>query len=163
MSEKDINKFAKGSYIFPSKYGALNLFILADNEEIIITNADYLNYVYDNHYKKEYSNYREFLSKVLNEEIKIKKKSFERIPYKSFKINNIIEKEYKQLSFNDFFRRYSGNYISKENSNYLKIEKGTSLDEIRTISYYLYINGYQIIKGDNFPRYFVYKRDKLMN
>lgn len=163
ISEIDINKFAKGSYIVPSKYGALNFFLLADNGEVIITNADYLNYVYNKHYQKEYSSYREFLSKVLNEEIKIRKKTFERIPYKSFKINSIVEKEYKQLSFNDFFNKYTVNDMSKENSNYLKIEENTSLDEIRTISYYFYLNGYQIIKGDNFPRYFVYKRDKLMN
>lgn len=162
ISEENINKFSKGSYITPSKYGNLNLFVLTDDEEIIITNADYLNYVYDNHYKNKFTTYAEFLSEVLNEKMKIEKSAFQRIPYESFKIHSIVEKEYRQLRFNDFFNKYAKNYRPNEDSHYLNIKENPSLSKIRTISYYFYLNGYQTIRGDDFPRYSVFKRDKLM-
>lgn len=163
ISEKDINKFAKGSYVVPSKYGALDLFILSDNKEIIISNADYLNYVYEKKYRKEYATFRDFLSHVLNQKNEIKKSAFERIPYKSFKINANIEEEYQKLSFTDFFNKFAKYEISHENNNYLNIQENASSDEIKTISYYFYLNGYQIVKGDSFPRYYIYDREKLMN
>jgi hypothetical protein len=163
ISEKDINKFAKGSYLTPSKYGTLDLFILADNKEIIISNADYLKYVYDKNYQKEYTSYKDFLAEVLNQQNEIKKSVFERIPHKSFKIDNKIKGEYQKLNFNNFFNKHAKYDISSEKSNYLDIQENTSSDQIKTISYYFYLNGYQIVKGDNFPRYYIYKREKLMN
>lgn len=163
ISEKDINKFAKGSYVIPSKYGTLDLFILVDNKEIIISNADYLNYVYDKNYQKQYTTYKDFLSEVLNQKNKIKKSAFETIPHKSFKINDNIKEEYQKLSFHDFFNKHAQYDISSESPNYLDIQENASSDEIKTVSYYFYLNGYQVVKGDNFPKYFIYDREKLMN
>jgi hypothetical protein len=163
ISENDIIKFAKGNYMAPSKYGALELYVLTVNDEIIISNADYLNFVYVNHYKNAYICYKDFLSELLNQKIKINKSEFERIPYKSFRINERIKKEYEKLNFKDFFNKHAKYIISFEKSNYLNINRNASSDEIKTILYYFYLNGYQIIRGDSFPRYYIYSRNKLMN
>ncbi|MCC9070169.1 hypothetical protein LNQ49_00930 [Flavobacterium sp. F-65] len=104
ISDSNISKLSEGSYEIPSRYGTLNLFVLSDNDEIIVTNADYLNYVYVNHYKDEFKNYNIFLSNVLNEKKRVKKSFFNKIPYKSFKINKELEMEYGQLNFDAFFK-----------------------------------------------------------
>jgi hypothetical protein len=161
IKDNELNKLSDGNYLIPSKNGGLDLYVLSENEEIIITNADYLNFVYDKQYKIKYKNFKEFLSDALNHKIIIKAKCFERIPYKHFSVNKFLEVQYNELGFNNFFERYTKNTSDKD-SFILNLKIDNSLDEIETISYYFYLNGYQVIIDDHIPKYFVFKRDKVL-
>jgi hypothetical protein len=162
ISNEIVNKLSEGSYKMPSRFGDLDLFVLSSNQQIIITNADYLNYVYNYHYKSIFKSYSEFLSDVLNQNIQLNTTVFDNIPYKIFKLNKTIENEYKEQTFDFFFKKYSEKEDSERDSYILKISKGTSPNEIMTISYYFYLNGYQIVRNDYLPKYLVIKREKIM-
>ncbi|WP_281323315.1 hypothetical protein [Flavobacterium aestivum] len=162
ISNEVINKLSEGSYKIPSKFGNLDLFVLSKNQQIIITNADYLNYVYNYHYKSIFKSYNEFLSDVLNHNIQLNTTVFDNIPYKIFKLSKTIENEYKDQTFETFFKKYSKKEDFEKGSYILNISKETSPNEIMTISYYFYLNGYQVVRNDYLPKYLVIKREEIM-
>lgn len=162
VSNDIINKLSDGNYKRPSINGTLNLFVLSDNQDVIVTNTDYLNYVYDSHYKNKFKNYSEFLTFFLNHKEILSKNDFDSIPYKSFKLNKTIGKQYHELKFKEFFKKHVKKNNSKEDSYTLNVSKDMSYDEIMTISYYLYLNGYQTMRNDYFPNYIVIKIDKII-
>lgn len=163
MSDDAVNKLSSGSYKVPSPYGRLDLFVMSDNQDIIVTNTDYLRYVYDYHFVIKFKTYNEFLSKTLNHEITLDKKVFDSIPYESFKISKMIEKQYKDLKFETFFKKYVVKSKYRKDTFVLSDALKIPHDEILTISYYLYLHGYQTKFTDYSPQYVVTKRDKIMS
>lgn len=160
MKEEYIYKLSNGNYRNPSKYGGVSLYILSDEGDIVQTNSDHLNYVYVNHYLKIYKTYKEFLINVLNNNNKIPKKEFGNISFKSFKIDNEIKKKYQNQSFNNFINEFTVNLNFSKDKFELKSEN-KSYQEIMTISYYFYINGYQVQVNDYHAKYIVVKRDDI--
>jgi len=162
ISDDNISKLSEGNYRIPSVFGNLDLYVLLDNNIIIVTNADYLNYVYEKHYMNKFKSYNDFLSRTLNQKFKLNKRVFDNIPFKIFKINEAIEKEYNETAFEDFFKKYSKKDKSRMHYYILNLPKETTNDEVMTISYYFYLNGYQIMRNDYFPKYIIHKRDEIM-
>jgi len=160
MSNEDVSKLSDGSYKIPSHYGMVELFVLSDNQDIIMTNTDYLRYVYDHHFLTKFKTYYEFLSKTLNHKIKLDHKNFDGIPYESFKISERIEKQYRNLKLKGFLKKY---ITRKHDTSILSISTQMPYNEILTISYYLYLNGYQTKFSDHSPQYVVMERDRIMN
>lgn len=158
IKEEHINKLSEGNYEMPSKYGGLSLFILSNDGDIIITNSDHLNYVYEKHYLHNNNTYKDFLIKVLNRNNKVDKKEFDNISFKSFKIDSVIKKEYQESSLDSFIKKYT--LKSKISKNVLELNnKSKNYQELMTIAYYLYINGYQVQEDDYSAKYRVIKRD----
>jgi hypothetical protein len=160
IKEEHINKLSEGSYEMPSKYGGLSLFILSNDGDIIITNSDHLNYVYEKHYLDKNNTYKDFLIKVLNKNSKVDKKEFDNIPFKSFKIDSVIKKEYQESSFDSFVKKYT--LKSKISKKALELNNNSkSYQELMTIAYYFYINGYQVQENDYSAKYRLIKRDEV--
>lgn len=160
IKEKHIDNLSEGTYKMPSKYGGLTLFVLSDDGDIIVTNSDYLNYVYEKHYLHRNNTYKDFLIKVLNNKNKIKKEEFDNIPFRSFKIDTTVEKKYQEHSFDNFIEEYT--IKSKSTKERMELNsKNKSYQEIMTIAYYFYINGYQVLENDYSAKYSIVKRDRI--
>lgn len=160
IKEKYVNELAKGTYKMPSKFGGLTLFILSNDGDIIVTNSDYLNYVYEKHYLHINNTFKDFLMKVLNNKNRIDKKELDNIPFKSFKIDTTIKKKYTEYSFDSFIKEYtlkSGFYKDRIELN----SKNRNYEEIMTIAYFFYINGYQLQEDDYSAKYNFVKRDQI--
>jgi hypothetical protein len=157
FNQEMIKELSAGNYNFPSKFGSITLYALSDKNEIIETNADYLNYVFHKHYLNYFKNYSSFLTKVLNEKMIISKSNFDNVPYKSFKIDSLIETKYKTESFKDFFNEY----VKKKKNRLIMKVQNLNNNEVMSISYLLFINGYQVQIVDIRAEYYVESRDEL--
>ncbi|URC11850.1 hypothetical protein [Flavobacterium sp. B183] len=153
----DIDKLSKAKYEMPSVYGQTNLFILVKNQEIIKTNADFLNYLYELKFKKSFGSFRDFLDAVLNHKIEITKEDFKNIYYEFFVLSKSIKKEYEQ-GFGSFYLKYTKDFNQKKILNITKLSK----DDFFTIQYYFYLNGYQIQEDNYNGYYYLISRDILL-
>jgi hypothetical protein len=156
FNEEILKKLSDGNCKFPSKYGSVSLFVLSENEEIIETNSDYLKYVYENHYVKEYSSFYLFLDKVLNEKIKIPKINFNKTFFLTFKVDKRIYNKFLKNGFNSFYKEYVVQSKQKVDNYELNI-KNKSFIELKTIIYLLYLNGYSVNVDDYIGKYYVCK------
>ncbi|MCD0469533.1 hypothetical protein [Flavobacterium sp. JAS] len=121
----------------------LALFIKTDSNEILLTSSDYLLDIYKQSYSNAFQSFKSFLNAVLNDGlIIIEKKVFKHVNYpKRFKLNSKIEKEYSDLGFDKFLKKYSKETDSKK----LAINRANIKDgEYLTITYILFKNRYDI-------------------
>ncbi|WP_395066824.1 hypothetical protein [Flavobacterium sp.] len=160
INEKFVEKLEVSSYKTPSKYGELNLFILSSENDFIITNANYLNYVYKKYYVNSFKNFHSFLSEVLNQRTRLDKKKFDNIPFKIFKIDYPIKKEYEDNTFKYFFSKYTTQSKFEKGKLLLKQDIG-NFNKTMSVCYFLYLNGYQIEFDDNIGIYYVIKRESI--
>lgn len=156
ITEDVAEKLSMATYKKPSVYGQEKLFVLTNSNQVILTNADSLNYLYQLHYKKSYKYFKNFLLDVLNQKIKISKNDFEGIPYKVFIINKKIEKVY-QTGFNNIYNQYTKKLKPESKRIILQTEKLNN-EEFLTIQYYFYLNGYQVQEDDYSGFYYVIER-----
>ncbi|MBO9584400.1 MAG: hypothetical protein J7574_09605 [Flavobacterium sp.] len=154
-----LDKLSKAKYEMPSIYGQESLFVSVKNFEIIKTNADFLNYLYELKFKKAYKSFKEFLDAVLNHKIEIDKNDFKNVYYEVFILSDKITKEYEK-GFNIFYTKYTEELNLKNKKIVLKKTK-LNKDEFLTIQYYFYLNGYQIQEDDYNGFYYVVDRETL--
>jgi len=126
----------------PSMYTSFKLYFLTNNREVCLTNNNELSFLYEQYYSNEFSSLNAFLDAVLNHEFVLDKKRFKKPFYiDSFKLNPMTEKEYSNLGFDNFLKKYSKETASKRLAlNRAIIKEG----EQSTIEYILFKNGYDI-------------------
>jgi len=159
INDDVIDKLSKAKYEMPSVYGQESLFVSIGNSEIIKTNADFLNYLYELKFKKLYKSFKEFLDAVLNHKIKINKNDFKNVYYEVFILSGNIIKEYEK-GFDIFYTRYTKELNLKSKKIVLKKTK-LNRNDFLTIQYFFYLNGYQILEDDYNGYYYVVDRKTL--
>lgn len=162
FSEEMIEKLAdfgnrEDGIVVPSPYSFLDLYIRLNENEIFITNQEYLYHSYNRYYSTKYKSFKEFLETVLNKDYVFDKSNPKIMLAKYFKLNQKIEKEYTQLGFEKFLKKYSEPSYKKGE---LELKKAIiESDEYLTISYLLYLNRYDISFDDIHVRYSIIKRE----
>ncbi len=125
--------------LLPSQYLTLDLYILTSDKQICRTNNHDLFLFFKKYYFKKYKSFDSFLNDVLNENlILIRNPNY----WYNFKLNRKIEKEYFDLGFDKFLKKYSKQSIRKDRFELNRSDLKT--DEYFTIKYLLYINKYDI-------------------
>ncbi len=122
----------------------LDLYVLTTNGEVHRSKNNELLYFYNEYYSNEFKSFEEFLNIVLNQEFILEKRLFRNPSYlESFKLNPEIEKEYSDLGFNEFLKKYSKK-TNKKNAEFELNKSIIKQDEYLTIVYFLYKNRYDI-------------------
>lgn len=153
FDENAIEFLSEGNYKSTSIYGYISLFVLTDNNEIIETNSAYLRYVFEHYYTKSFANFNSFLIAVLNKKIQIPKINFKKIPHTTFQIDKSIETKYNNSNFDSFFNKF----VEQKKLKVLNLNE----NEIRSVSYFLYINGYHVKIDDARGEYNVIERKNI--
>ena len=125
----------------PSANAFLDLYLKTGGDSICITNPDALYWEYKKNYSAEYSDYNSFLLNILNPDNSLKYKPFHET--ECFILRDEIKKVYHESSFNNFLMQY----CESEKSNQQYVFRNFVLKDyglIQNISYYLYLNKYQV-------------------
>ena len=138
-----IGKLANYNYEekMPSANAFLDLYLKAGGDSICITNPDALYWEYKKNYAAEYRDYNSFLLNILNPENNLKYKPL--YETECFILREEIKKIYHENSFNNFLMKYCE--LKKSNQQYVFrnfVLKDYGL--IQNISYYLYLNKFQV-------------------
>lgn len=162
FSEEMIEKLAfrddrKDAPVTINKYSIIDLYIRTNEDEIFVTNGEFLYQSYKLYYQKKYKTFKEFLEIVLTEDYVFDESSQKMILSQNFKLNSKIEKQYDSLGFDEFLKKYSRpSFSEKEDElNNLIIKP----EEFFTISYILYLNRYDLRLNDIQGRYFILERE----
>ena len=126
----------------PPSITFLDIYIRTNDNEILLSSSGELYFFYKEYYSKKFESYDDFLDTVLNQDFVLDKRLLKKPTYlKSFKLNSNTEKEYTDLGFNSFLRKYSKETVSKRLVLNRKI---INEGEYSTIVYILFKNGYDI-------------------
>lgn len=146
FSEEMIEKLAirdnakDGFYVF-IPYGFSDVYLMTNQNKIFMTTDNFLYASYKLYYSKKYKSYKLFLENFLDENFVFDENS-QLFIEKKFKLNPKIEKEYSDLGFDKFLKRYSKQSYKKDE---LELNKsGLKIDEYFTIKYLLYVNKYDV-------------------
>lgn len=143
----------------PPYYLGLDLFVLTKNNEIHQTNNNELMLFYKKYYSKKFKSFNQFLDASLNNNFVFDKKLFKEKSYylKSFKLNSKIEKEYYNLGFDKFLKKYSKPSSRKYEPELNKSDLKT--DEYLTITYLLFRNRYDVSSDCYIGKDYIRKRE----
>ena len=140
--------------LLPSEYLRLDLYILTNDKEICRTNNHDLFIYYRKNYFKKFTSFDFFLDGVLNKEFLLDENSKS---FYSFKLNQKIQKEYSDLRFDRFLKKYSKQSYRKDELELYK--SGLKTDEYFTIKYLLYINKYDVSSDCQIGKDYIRKRE----
>lgn len=140
--------------LLPSEYLRLDLYILTNDKEICRTNNHYLFIYYRKNYFKKFTSFDFFLDEVLNKEFLLDENSKS---FYSFKLNQKIQKEYSDLGFDRFLKKYSKQSYRKDELELYT--SGLKTDEYFTIKYLLYINKYDVSSDCQMGKDYIRKRE----
>ena len=120
----------------------IDLYVKHSDKEILLSSIGELLFLYKNHYYLEFDSFEKFLNDVLNHDFVLDKKAHKKETYlESFKINSNIEKEFSNIGFERFLKKYSKETASKRIALKREIIKE---GENATIAYFLFKNGYDL-------------------
>lgn len=163
FSEEMIEKLAihdddeKDGIMTINNYSFINVYIKTNEDEIFVTNGEFLYQSYKLYYQKKYKTFKEFLEVILDKDYVFDASNEKIILLQNFKLNSKIYKEFNSLGLEKFLKKYS-----KASSTKGIIELNNSIietDEYSTIQYLLYLNRYDISFDDPHVRYSVIKRE----
>ncbi|WP_281309526.1 hypothetical protein [Flavobacterium flavigenum] len=134
-----------------------DVYLLTNNDEVVILNENELFFFYKKDYYTKFKSFKEFLNAVLNNGFVVEKKMFKHPNYpRRFKLNSKIKKEYSDLGFHEFLKKYS-----KLSSRKVALELNKSIiksEEYLTITYLLYKNKYDMSRDCYLGKDYVEKR-----
>ena len=156
FSEAMIEKLNIDTNEIPSQYG-IDLYLKTDDNRIFLTTNNYLFRIYQKHYKKEFPTFKAFLNETLNNDYNLNKPEIKNLIYDSFKLNIKVNKEYTELGFEAFFRKYTSEF---NNGNTKLNTSLISEEEYLTVAYLFYINKFDISRDDYIGIDYVVRRDK---
>ncbi|WP_210151430.1 hypothetical protein [Chryseobacterium scophthalmum] len=134
---------AKNNYIAPISFNIL--FVKLDNGQYLRTNGQELYEIYTSNYKANYTDFYDFLNKVLNQKVTIKSRP---IDSDGFKLNsNISEKSIAEIT-----QTYS---IKNDNGVYIITTKPR--EDLNSILYCFFKKGYKI-NFDDYSGIFIIKK-----
>ncbi len=146
-------KFKTGQHV-KVRYIHMPVFVRFNDTSFVKTNSDEIYYIYETSYKASFDRYNAFLYEVINNGFKLNKNDFDE---KTFSLNNVINKKFKQTETKDFLNYYSIK-DSSEDKPYLN-KKIKTENEYLTISYLLFTKGYYLGSDDLRGRSYVYRFD----
>lgn len=152
-----MQEFERGQ-LLPSIYLGLDLYGLTNNKEIYETNNHELFFLYQECYFNKFGSFEDFLNAVLNKDFVLDKKLFKKRMYlRSFKLNPAVERQYNNLSFDKFLKKYSKPSIRKDE---LELNKSAiQSGEYLTIKYYLFLNKYDVSVDCYIGKDYIQKRE----
>jgi len=135
-----------------------NAFLLTNNDEVVFLNENELFFFYKEDYSKKIKSFKEFLNAVLNDGFVLDQKLFKNPRHpKRFKLDQKIEKEYSDLGFNKFLKKYSK---PSKRKNEIELNKSNlKTNEYLTIVYLLFINRYDVSKDCYLGIDYIIKRE----
>lgn len=162
FSEEMIEKLArqgdsKEGFPPPTQYNSLDLYIRTYNDEFFVTSSSYLYESYKRYYINDFKSFKDFLKIILDKDYVFDQSNPKIMLARYFKLNQKIQKEYSDLGFGKFLKKYS-EQSNKEN----QIELRKSIiqsEEYSTICYLLYLNRYDISFDDIHVKYSIIKRE----
>ncbi|WP_276379168.1 hypothetical protein [Flavobacterium sp. H4147] len=135
-----------------------DIYLQTNSNEIFLTNSNELFFLYKKYYSKQFKSFKSFLNEVLNNEFVFDNKLFKNPKYpRRFKINCKIEKEYSNLGFDRFLKKYSK--VSSRKGKLELNKANLKNDEYLTIAYFLYKNRYDISQDCYIGKDYIYKRE----
>lgn len=162
LNEEMIKKEkSKDDLISPVLYSHLPVFGLTENKFIICTKTDYLYHIYINFYKKDFIDFKDFLSNFLNHKLIIPKEKFYSKDSFFFDIDKNIEEDYNNKNFEEFYKKYCTIGNNKIYINTINYKRGINKNELFSIIYYLSINNYYIESDDYMGFYYVKNWNKI--
>lgn len=135
-----------------------DVYLLTNNDEVVLLNENELFFFYKRDYSTKFGSFKEFLNAVLNDGFVIEKKMFKHPNYpRRFKLNTKIKKEYSDLGFHEFLKKYS-KLLSRKGD--LELNKSIiKSEEYLTIAYLLYKNKYDISTDCYIGKDYIIKRE----
>jgi hypothetical protein len=126
----------------PPSVTFLDIYIRTNDNEILLSSGAELFFFYKEYYSKKFDSYEDFLDTVLNQDFVLDKRLLKKPTYlESFKLNSNTEKEYADLGFSSFLKKYSKKLLSKR----IILNRAIIKDgEYSTIAYILFVNGYDL-------------------
>jgi len=162
FSKEMIEKLAihdegKGEVVIINKYAFIDLYIRTNEDVIFITNGESLYQSYKLYYQNKYNTFKDFLEIVLSEDYALDASKQKIILLQNFKLNSKVDKEYNQLGFDEFLKKYSKLSVRK---NELQLNRSNlNRDEYLTVKYLLYLNRYDVFRDDIHAKDYIKKRE----
>lgn len=143
-------------YIYRN-YSFIDVFAKLNNDKYVETNFYELLEIYEKRFKTKFDSYNEFMNEVINEDFVLNENGFYE---KSFYLDKDLNNEFKNLSFEDFLKKYS---LRKKDDKkrYLK-DRFFSGNRYLTVSYLLYTKGYYLGGGCLGDGTKIYKYEDLL-
>ncbi|MCD1117861.1 hypothetical protein [Chryseobacterium turcicum] len=151
ISDVFIEKIALVEESLPSKYVVYNLYVKTDNSLILVTNVNFLNTLYNEHYKNRFKDFHSFLQMSLRQSFEINTEIAAKYKYQTFTVNPEIMK----LSTKFIIEKYFQQTDIKE--KYYFYSKGFSTSDMQTILYKMFLEGYMISFDDYGGKYNIIK------
>jgi hypothetical protein len=129
----------------PAVIGIIKIYIIDKDSVVSESNFMELKMIYDTFYKNKHNEFHNFLFLTLNQKISIPS-TYKSIftPYQTFIIDSKIKKLYENNGIDIILKKY----CSQNNNSFLLNKGALKLNEINSISYYLFINQYLRIDDD---------------
>jgi predicted N-acyltransferase len=157
FSQEMIEKLGVVDDKSPSIYSSFDLYVMVNDSLILQRSINDLFRYYKQNYTREFKSFNAFIDEVLNNNFKINQKaSF----LDGFTLNQKIQKEYIELGFDNFFKKYSK--ISSRKDSNLELNK-TFLqeEEYLAVVFLLYKNEYDIVKDCSLGIDYIVERETI--
>lgn len=153
INEKIIKQLSEGDFKIPSAHGFALLFVSSKKNEKGHTNVNVLHEIFLKYYATKYSDFKSFLSDVLNQKRSFSQERLDEWGVGRFELNNGVEDKYNQLSMSGFIKEYFD--LADDKSKF--VVKSKYSEEVYSILYYCFINNYKITLDDFRGKYFISK------
>ncbi|WP_417356908.1 hypothetical protein [Flavobacterium sp.] len=134
----------------PSQFIGIDFYVKCENGDVAQVGVNLLRYIYKE--SKTEISYEEFLKRALNQE-----ESFAESEYiNCFSLDKRITEQY----YSQGFKSLLDIYFEKSN-NGLRLTKDLPENELKTLSYYCFLNNYMLDFDDYIGFYYIYKTSDL--
>lgn len=146
ISDDYIKILAEGDFKIPSPHSFDILFVKSDDRKIVMTSVNTLYAIYRSDFTKDFHQYGEFLSAVLNGDLEIPFRFFVRLQGESFIPRTHVSEFHEKASSNEFVSKY----CEKDSTGGLTL-KDTILKstDLTTVLYCLFMSNYRIQPVDS--------------
>jgi hypothetical protein len=151
ISNSFIEKIAVIEKPLPSKYVGYNLYVKTDKASTFVTNVNFLNIIYTDHYQNSFKDFYSFLYALLKQNFQINADIAVKYEYQTFIENPKI----MELSTESIIGKYFEQDISKK--KYYFYPKALSISDAQTILYKMFLEGYLISFDDYGGKYNIVK------
>jgi len=168
FSEEMIEKLADrgeirdGIILPPAPMPFSDVYINTTNDEFFLVDSNELIFFYKKYYFKKFNSYKDFLNAVLNNGFIFDKKLFKNSGYpQGRRLNSKIEKEYADLGFDEFLKKYSK---PSRRKGVLELNKSIiESDEYVTVTYFMFKHRYDISTDCYIGKDYIRKRKDAFN
>lgn len=157
ITDDFIKKIAVVDDTLPSKYVQYNLYVKTNKDLILVTNVNFLNALYKKYYQDNFKNFYSFLQATLKHGFKIENKIAINYEYQTFNENSNIMNLGTNVIIEKYFQYNNNN--NKERCFFYA--KDLSQNDIQTILYRMFLEGYLISFNDYEGSYIIKKYESI--